>query len=161
MLKTLYALLLLTLVLLLFTGASDAERWKVFETNYTSLCYIQSGDLNSFFWRISGADIDVYTYPGLAKSRIDRIVEKVQSLLDMYPENFRVDILLYPTYTEGPIACYSEEDKSISAYVDRITDGVLAHEISHAVMNAYFKFPPPKKMAEILSQYVDRNLWSE
>lgn len=117
--------------------------------------------MTSFVWRISGKRIKVPDDFSLAKNAVDRITERVQSILDMFPDNFHVDIDLYPAYKKGFIAFYSHNKRVINVYADRVTDGVLAHEIAHAVINAYFDTPPPAKMQEILTQYVDRHLWSD
>lgn len=159
--KFFYAILFFPLIFLQTTFPTAAEEFKTFRTGYATIYYLSEKDLKQFFWRISGREIDIHIYPGLAKNRVDRIVEKVQAILDMYPERFHIDIYLYPKYTEGHVAFYSKKRKSITAYADKITDGVLAHEISHAVINSYFKSPPPEKVREILSQYVDRHLWAE
>jgi hypothetical protein len=140
--------------------ASFGQGFKKFDTRFTEIYYENDDDMREFLWRISGREVDVYTYPGFAKSNIDRIVEKVQSLLDMYPEEFKVAIYLRPRYDKGHIAFYSEDANSITAYADRVTQNVIAHEISHAVIYDYFPVPPPKKAQEILSQYVDRHLWN-
>ncbi|MDB4349495.1 hypothetical protein OAA99_00915 [Omnitrophica bacterium] len=136
-----------------------ADTFKIFETKYTQIHYLQDEDMQQFLWRIGGKRIDVYTYPGFAKSRVDRIVEKVQSLLDMYPEDFKIAVYLRPQYEKGHIAFYRNENQSVVVYADRVTDNVFAHEISHAVINSYFESPPSSKVKEILSQYVDVHLW--
>ena len=41
--------------------------------------------------------------------------------------------------------------------VDSVTDNIIAHEIAHAVINAYFVIPPPARMQEILAQYMDQH----
>lgn len=153
-------LLLLALLLQASTAIADAD-FKFFKTKYATIRYCNEQDLKNFFFRISGREIDIYTYPGLAKSRVDRIVEKVQAILDMYPEGFSVVIHLFPEYEKGLIAFYSEGDGSITVYADRITENILAHEISHGIIHAYFNTPPPSKIQEILSQYVDKQLWVE
>ncbi|MBL7068600.1 MAG: hypothetical protein ISS34_01905 [Candidatus Omnitrophica bacterium] len=159
--KFFYALLIFFITTFLAIQAVAEEDLKAFPTRYTDIHYKDDTNLKTFFRRISGAEIDIYTYPGLAKNRIDRIVEKVQALLDMYPEKFHFDIQIHPKYEKGNIAFYSKKDKSIIVYADRITDNILAHEISHAVIDVYFKTPPPSKVQEILSQYVDKHLWYE
>ena len=58
-----------------------------------------------------------------------------------------------------PLAFYSHKTKTIHVDVSSITDGVLAHEMAHGVINFYFKTPPPAKMQKILAQYVDLHLW--
>ena len=154
-----YTVLIFAAITVSFTPAA-AQEYKTFETRYATLHYTNEEDLYRFLWRISGKHVDVHTYPGFAKSRIDRIVEKVQALLDMYPQRFHVNIRIEHAYEKGPIASYSNESRTITAYSDRITDGVLAHELSHAIIYSYFTSPPPKKIQEILSQYVDKHLWS-
>ena len=57
-----------------------------------------------------------------------------------------------------PVAFYSHGMAGIYLTTERLNAGILAHEIAHAVINAYFVTPPPAKMQEILSQYVDRHL---
>ncbi len=79
----------------------------------------------------------------------------------MFPDNFFIDIYLHPAYEGGLIAFYNHKTESVTVYADRVTDGVLAHEIAHAVINSYFDVPPPEKIQEILTHYVDRYLWSD
>lgn len=154
-----YTILLLSLVILRHAPAIAAEDSEQFRTRYAAVYYADEKDLDLFLWRISQTEIDIRAYPGLAKSRLDRIIEKVQAILDMYPHKFHIDIYLHPEYRKGRIASYSERKKSITVYADRVTQGVLAHEIAHAVISSYFRVPPPPKVREILSQYVDRHFY--
>jgi hypothetical protein len=138
-----------------------ASKSKVLQTKYTKIYYQQDSALKDFIWRISGRRIALAVDFGVVKNAIDGITERVQSILDMYPNNFFVEIHLYPEYSDGLIAYYDIGTKAISVYADKVTDGVLAHEIAHAVINLYFDTPPPKKIQEILTQYVDKHLWSD
>jgi hypothetical protein len=110
--------------------------------------------------------------PLLAKTRVDKIVETVSSLLDMHPLELHFTISLYRTQGEvaaaykalgmlsaAPVAFYSHGSRTIVVSIDDITDRILAHEIAHAVICAYFGLPPPVRMQEILAQYVDKHLW--
>jgi len=141
----------------------NTEEFQAFRTAYTTIFYTHEDDLQSFLWKITGdEEIDIYAYPGLAKSRVDRIVEKVQSILDMYPDRFRLKVYVYQTYdNRGPIAYYSHKTHSITTYADVVTDKVFAHEVAHAIIRSYFKILPPKHIREMLSQYVDQHLWRE
>ena len=99
--------------------------------------------------------------PLLAKTRVDKIVETICSLLDMHPPNLRFGITLYRTQSEvtsayyrasgtanaynahgaagaAPIAFYSHGPRNIAVAIDNITDNILAHEIAHAIISAYF-----------------------
>lgn len=153
-----------------------AEEWKKYETNYTVIHYRKDDDLYKFTLRTGGFK---FTKEGLddsialAKFRVDKIMDRVQALLDMYPPGLKIKILSYPDYAslgeqyrgygntgKPPIAFYLHKKRTIFLSVDSITDGMLAHEMAHAVINAFFSEPPPKKMQEVLAQYVDRHLWS-
>lgn len=134
---------------------------KVFQTDYTDIHYSSYETFCDFLWRISGDRYNLCEDPILAKSRIDRIVERVQSILDMHPDNFHIRIDLYPAYEGGLIASYSHKNRLLKIFTDRVTDGVLAHEVAHAVISMYFPQPPPKKIQEILTQYVDKHLWDD
>jgi hypothetical protein len=103
---------------------------------------------------------------------VDKIVETVCSLLDMHPLKLNFTISLCKTHAEvaaaykalgmtgaAPVAFYSHGSRTIFVATDDITDRILAHEIAHAVICAYFLAPPPIRMQEILAQYVDKNLW--
>jgi len=175
--KALFAFIVsaLILIFLLNLTASAQEKQDVYKTACCIIRYPDDEYLKTFTHRIGGFK---FTSKGLddrlslVKPRVDNIMEKVQAALDMYPSDMRISILLYPDYkslkkifrqftlTETtPLAFYSHRTKSIYIDVSSITDGVLAHEMAHAVINFYFKTPPPAKMQEILAQYVDLHLW--
>ena len=82
-------------------------------------------------------------------------------ILDMFPSNFRVKIELRGGYIEGKIALYNNSENKIVVYADKVTDGVLAHEVAHVVICRYFVSVPPPKIQEILAQYVDTHLWTD
>jgi hypothetical protein len=111
---------------------------------------------------------------------VDKIVETICSLLDMHPPNLRFNITLYRTQEEvttayyrasgganayksqgisgaAPISFYSHRTRNIAVAIDNITDGILGHEIAHAIISAYFVTPPPARMQEILAQYMDKH----
>ncbi|MDD5672373.1 MAG: hypothetical protein PHN49_12130, partial [Candidatus Omnitrophica bacterium] len=123
--------------------------------------YSDDQALSDFLWRISGKRLSAKDDLTPAKSRLDEIVERVQTVLDMHPENFQLKVRLYPKYTEGRIASYKPATRTIMVFADRVTDGVFAHEVAHAVLCDYFGTAPSEKVQEILSQYVDRNLWED
>ena len=135
---------------------------KVFKTKHTSVHYSNDQDLDDFIWRLGGQKMEITNDPELASSRIDRLVNRVQMILDMWPENFQIDIQLH----RGPlknnkVAYYEYQTKTIHICVDYTSDGVIAHELAHANIDQYFPSSPPSKMQEILSQYVDSHLWSD
>ena len=159
------SLLIFPLIALLISSHIPlAFSWDIsntFATDYTVIHYKRNKDLNDFLWKIGDIDLDAGKNIALARERIDRLVERVEDILNMYPEDFRVHIYLKTGYSEGNIAFYSEATRTITIFVERVTDGVLVHEVAHAVIHAYFKTSPSRKVQEILCQYVDAYLWKD
>ncbi len=143
------------------TVLAESSGGKTLETRYTTIHYSEDAQLSDFLWRITGKR-ESSGVGELTRSRVDEIAEKVMDVLDMRPAPFHFGIFLQTEMGQGgPIAYYSHERRAINVLCNRVTDGVLAHEIAHAVMNAYFGIVPPEKSQEILAQYVDQHLWSE
>lgn len=163
-------------------AAQESE--KTYQTKYVAIFYEEVKDLHTFTRNIgSGFSFsrgNPEKNPLLAKTQVDKIVETICSLLDMYPPNLRFDITLYRTQAgvtgayhralgtakaykahgaadAAPIAFYSHGPRNIAVAIDTITDNILAHEIAHAVISAYFVTPPPARMQEILAQYMDKH----
>ena len=146
--------------LCLTPAISAAEEYKSFRTKYTTIYYSKDEDINKFIWKIGGKRLNIEDDATLAKYRIDRIMERVQTILDMHPENMHVNVFLSSKYKKiNKVAIYSHKKRAIYIVVDSASDGVIAHEMAHAVISLYFGIPPPAKMQEILAQYVDRHLW--
>lgn len=139
-----------------------AQSAKVLNTKYTTVYFSQDNDLDDFIWRLGGQRLEFRQDRHLASNRIDRLVNRVCVILDMWPNNLKIFIYLHRGVLElNKVAYYNEHTKAIRISVDYTSDGVLAHEIAHAVISQYFPSPPPTKAKEILSQYVDKHLWSD
>lgn len=139
-----------------------AQSDKVFPTQHTVIYYSQDNDLDDLIWRLGGQRLEFVQETSLASNRIDRLVNRVQVILDMWPENLKISVYLHRGALEKNNAAYYDDNtQAIHLSVDYASDGVLAHEIAHAVMNRYFSSPPPPKVKEILCQYVDQHLWSD
>jgi hypothetical protein len=150
------------------------ESSKTYETRYAAISYAEIKELHTFTRNIGSGLSFLWENPEqnplLTKTQVDKIVETICSLLDMYPPNLRFGITLYWTQAEvtaayraqgmsgaAPIAFYSHRTKKIAVAIDSINDNILAHEIAHAVVSAYFVMPPPARMQEILAQYMDKH----
>ena len=158
--RTRKPIILAALFLLLPLHAfADAERTLV--TKFASVRYADEQDLFGFFWRISGKRLALTAGRDLVKDRVDELVERVEQLLEMYPPDFHFSISLDGSVLHGSAAEYSHKIRTIFVTRDRVTDGVLAHEIAHAVISVYFPVPPPQRAQEILAQYVDKHLYEE
>ncbi len=146
------------------------------QTRYSTISYPDREGLLDFGRRIGpdsyGLVRDNAKAGEMVKEDVDRIVFRVKTLLDMHPPGFRFDIIVFNTYGEikeayrglgmtgnAPVAFYRQKSHTIYLSLDRLTAGILAHEVAHAVINAFFTTPPPAQMQEILAQYVDRHLW--
>ena len=141
---------------------ANAAYGMEFSTKYSIIHYSEYNDMDDFLWRLGGERIDFLNNTQLASSRIDRIVDRIQSILGIIPRNLRFNIYLRRETLEGDRkAYYDYKTKSIYASVDQASEGVIAHEITHAILNTYFPSQVPSKVQEILSQYVDKYLWSD
>lgn len=136
---------------------------KIFKTRYATIYYAQDNDIDDFIWRLGGQRFEFSADTGFAKNRVDRIVERVEAILDMQPKNFKINIYLHRRALTGPhrLAFYEHKTRSIHISIDYASDGMVAHEIAHAIINQYFISSPPSKIQEILTQYVDKYLWSD
>lgn len=118
--------------------------------------------MDDFIWRLGGQRLEFLNDRRLASNRVDRIVERVEDILDMRPKGLKFNIYLHRgQMEESKVAFYDYKTKAIHVSIDYISDGIIAHEIAHVVINKYFVSPPPSKIQEILTQYVDKYLWSD
>jgi predicted metal-dependent hydrolase len=157
------AFILTILVLLaIYPAIVHAAPEKTFTTRYATIYYSEDKDMDDFIWRLGGQKLEFTSDTALASSRVDRIIDRVENVLDMRPGNFKVSISLHRGKLEGErIAFYEYKTKAIHISVDNVTDGVFAHETAHALIHHNFGMLLPSKMQEILTQYVDKSLYSD
>jgi hypothetical protein len=62
--------------------------------------------------------------------------------------------------TDAP-AFYWQKTKTIHLQTEKLSIGILAHEMAHAVVDDFFVIQPPPKIKELLSQFVDREISTE
>jgi len=122
-----------------------------FSTKYATIDYSEYKDMDDFLWRLGGQHIDFLNNPRLASFRIDRIADRIQAILGVIPRDLRFRMLLRRGKLEGGReAYYDHKTKAIYISVDSVSENMLAHEISHAIIDAYFPASPPGKMQEII-----------
>ncbi len=169
-------------LLLLFHTAPDGSRaqpqGKV-STKYTTVSYRDESLLRSLNKRIRLGSLDYLlkrrvsgelSLQDQVSGKIDTIVERVETILEMRPKNFRVDIIVVPTSDDVKalykrkyrrdvnfIAFYSPVEKSIYISADEAKSKILAHELAHAVIDQYFGMAAPAKIHELLADYVTKN----
>jgi hypothetical protein len=167
---------ILLLIMSVPAGLMAEEGLKTYQTQYATIASASDADRFRFTLNI-GSGLSFLSpspenNPLLVKTRVDKIVETVKSLLDMHPPTLRFTISLCKTQTAvtaaykalgmrdaAPVAFYSHKSRTIVVFIDGITDRILAHEIAHAIICAYFVVPPPAQMQEILAQHIDKHLW--
>jgi len=155
-------LLLLNILQFSFLDIVWAHPEKTFQTDYTKIYYLKDQDIYDFIWRLGGQRLEFLQDPSLSSYRIDRLVDRVQAILDMRPEALQFGInLKRGILRDEKLAFYEYSSGDVFVSVDYVNDGVLAHEIAHVVINKYFNSSSPSKMQEILAQYVDQHLWSD
>lgn len=109
--------------------------------------------------------------------KIDRIFENAQALLDMHNCKSKIKIMVHVDQDEvdqaysnltsqynlssihtDHIAFYFHKLKTVYISLETVTEGVMAHELAHAIIDHYFIIRPPSKVAEMLARYVDKHL---
>jgi len=165
-----------TLILLLFTcGLCMALEIK---SRYATIIYNEEKDLHRFneefylgkYSYLLRKD-DIAGVSDEVRFKTDLIVERVKSILDMFPENleFRIEIcssereiqkvykLIYRKTTNYS-AFYAPEINTVFFSVNDMELATVAHEFAHMVMTSYFNVSPPVKIHELLSRYAARHI---
>ena len=184
--RVLTALVCSCLVQLMLYGTAQGQDplTQKLETRRTVLMFQRMEDLSRFESSInySGGE---FTLKGLFSSslqgdelvdtvsrKVDALYERVQEILDMRGQIPKVILRLYPnkdalarvyqaftgSATLRVRAWYIYERNTIYLNVDDVHEGMLAHEIAHAIIDHYLTVRPPRATAEILARYVDEHL---
>lgn len=105
-------------------------------------------------------------------AKVDIIVEKVQVVLDMFPNNYHIQLVLLPDASKvahiykqkygknvDHIAYYSLSEKTIYISAADTRLRVLAHEIGHSVVDYYFQqVRPPYNIHELMAQFAEQHV---
>ena len=161
----------------------DHIPWEVIETKHTIVHYQSSQDLRKLnqkvdfapgSWGLKGlfAKPDSHELRRQTMQMLDALYERVQEILDMRKRMKPVVIKIYSTkqqlhaaYLEAyrkPCqlrAWYIYESNTIYVTVEDVHEGILAHEMAHAIIDHYLVVRPPPTTAEILARYVDGHLF--
>lgn len=105
------------------------------------------------------------------KNKVDLVVEKVETVLDMFPPVIQFTLVLLPSrkdvqqvYKEkygkrvDHIAYYSLSEKTIYISARDASLQVVAHEFGHMIVDQYFKVRPPYRIHEVLAQYAEKHV---
>lgn len=101
-------------------------------------------------------------------NKINLIVEKVETVLDMFPGSLQFHIVIHSSqkgvhqefmrlYKKkvNYIAFYSPGINTVFYSANKTKLRVVAHEIGHVVAENYFAISPPPKIHEVLAQYAE------
>jgi hypothetical protein len=104
-------------------------------------------------------------------SALDGLYREVSDILDIHIYSFRgtvVFVLDQPSLTGflkkqfnldfDERSIYYHEKNTIYVSIQDMTLGMVGHEMAHAIISHYFVVPPPPKLQEVLSGYVEYTL---
>lgn len=163
-------------------SAADAQH--VVTTRHTILTFNSVedmavfGDAIQFAESNSLASIFSSPSPGDTKKelvrKIDLLFEKVQLILDMRKPMNKVKIKVHSNQAQlqqsfrkiykkddNPRGWYLFDNNTVYINAEDVQEGMLAHELGHAIIDHYFSVRPPRATAEILAKYVDLHLFDE
>lgn len=112
---------------------------------------------------------------GKLTRKLDLLFEKVQRILDMRkPLENKIRVVVHSSEEElaatfvkifkkqgSARGWYVFEYNTIYLNAQDVHEGMLAHELAHAVIDTYMNVRPPRATAEILATYVDKHLFEE
>ena len=162
--------------------ATEGPVWKKLESKYTFIQYQSIEDLKRFNnqldfgeagWSLQhlfSTETPMNQMDGI-RNKVDMIFTTVQQLLDMrkkmkkvtvniYPNREQLDNAFFQLYQKNNHfrAGYIYELNTIYVNVKDLHEGMLAHEMAHAIIDHYLLVRPPAASAEILARYVDSHL---
>jgi len=148
------------------------------KTRYTTITWDSMDSLQTFNHKLymgrlkyllKGKKIE--TLEDEVRHKIDLIVEKNETTLDMYPSKLAFKIVITPTkkgvsshflriYKKkvNYIAFYSPGENTVFFSANTASLRVVAHEFGHVIAENYFAISPPPKVHEVLAQYAEKNI---
>ena len=107
----------------------------------------------------------------LLKDELDELYLEVSDILDIHLYSLQISLHIVTNHSEleevlaqsfdisrHPSSFYHYEKNTIYVSQEKLTLGVLAHEVAHAVVSHYFVVPPPVKVQEVLCGYVEYSI---
>ncbi|MFT5726111.1 MAG: hypothetical protein ACI8PB_000229 [Desulforhopalus sp.] len=104
-------------------------------------------------------------------AKLDVLIEKAEVVLDMFPSNLHITVVLLGKRKDvanmykskygkkaNHIAYYSLKEKTIYISVNDTKLRVIAHEIGHAIVDHYFKVRPPYNIHELMAQFTEKHI---
>ncbi|MFH1854691.1 MAG: hypothetical protein ABH815_05205 [Candidatus Omnitrophota bacterium] len=122
----------------------SGDRYKV--TTDDNPNDVLSQNVDALFNEVSDIlDMHIYSYHGIVKICRDSEALK-KAYVGLFDRELKAESFYY------------HEENTIFVNAADLNPGILAHEISHALINHYFVVVPPVKVQEVLSGYVEYNI---
>lgn len=170
--------IIIALTLLIFFAAGTAAGFEL-QSRYATIEYESAGALRKFNNKLKMGSLSFMlsgrkseTVEEEVLNKIDVIVEKVETVLDMYPDDMKFKIVIRES-TKGVqeefrriygvdvdyIAFYSPVENTVFYSAKNITLRVVAHEIGHVVVERhYYPVSTPVRIHEVLAQYAEMHI---
>lgn len=158
--------------------------WRTIESKYCTIFCHPNVDIEEVNHKIKIRFYDILlgrgryslkgrSVEGQLAEKFDRIFQKVEKILDMFPRKIHLTVKIYKNQAQlddayAQIFAHANGKQRISYYVHKyttiytteqaISQAVIAHEMGHAVTDHYFLIVPPEKIKELLSHYVEIHL---
>jgi hypothetical protein len=173
--RRLFGIFILLLLCPLSSSAAQTEE----KSRYVTLSYSDKELLHDFNDRlILGRKLSYYlanktiiTVEDEVLAKLDTIIEKAETVLDMFPDKLHITVVLLPTKNDvgamyfskygknvNHIAYYSLQEDTIYISVDDAKLRVIAHEIGHAIVDHYFQVRPPYTIHELMAQFTEKHI---
>jgi hypothetical protein len=170
---------LLSVLLFFFLAPQSLWGQGVTKSRYVAIRYADQELLREFNNQIElGRKLNYFvrkknivTFEDEVLAKMDTLVEKAETVLDMFPNKLFITIVLLPDSSDvarvfkqkygkrgNHIAYYSLSEDTIYISVDDARLRVLAHEIGHAVVDHFFKVRPPYNIHELLAQFTEKHI---
>ncbi|MBM9605813.1 hypothetical protein [Desulfopila inferna] len=157
------------------TNAHSLER----KSRFATLRYINKEELRDFneelyIGRSLGRMLrkrNTVTIEDEVMAKVDIIIEKAQVVLDMFPDNMHITVVILPgardvakVYEQhygrkaNHIAYYSLSEKTIYMSIRDTSLEVFSHEVGHAVVDHFFQVRPPYNIHELMAQFTAKHI---
>jgi len=111
------------------------------------------------------------TSNAVAENTVDQLFQRVQILLNMPQPRLKIHIQIYQDQeelsevyemitgkpTKMP-AFYLKKTNTIYLQKEKLSTGILAHEMAHAIISHYPGVYPDREITESLCQYIDKEI---
>ena len=167
------AALLIVFCSLLFVTAAPAASSRYFTVRWSDPKLLHQFNDNLMIGRLSRfmQKKNIVTVEDEVYAKLDVVLEKAQLVLNMYPNNMTVTVVLLPdaktlaaVYQQkygkesNDIGYYSLSENTVYVSVKDVNLRVIAHELGHAIVNHYFKERPPYHIHELMAQFTEKHI---